>query len=618
MPTSQPADEPSSLAARAARRRRLEDTGTVVAPRRVDAPFPGVLIDPYLPQPGQHTGRRIIRIEDTPDDFWLEEASVVGVPWADKLGLERTDVGTWDIRHPELLTSAWFDMRARTRPQALAPTLRRTAVALSAEARDIQATTGSVRNWAQGRAGTQARMQTTEGDPLPAPDPLGEQDEPRGGTTTPEQEEDDAATTFQHGLIAVEHGVIDVPTSTWGGAPTTTEVDVEAPPDPAFFIIQVVGISSFLGDYGLGRTVKTMTLLPGELMTMSMRTWRASSETIAQGSSIIDSFDESSSERFAETVLSETTDLATRDKSENWHAEAEASGSIGLASASVSGGGGGEYSSSTEEFAKAVDESVSEHAAEASSHRENTVTSSSERSVSTEEEEVIERTIKNINVKRTLNFTIRELNQAFITKTHLKEVRIAFSNGNTGTWREEPISGMRKLVAEVVKPAFVNQMCQDLLKTIAVVQDLNGDPVNVLEQVLLNECGTDFTFRDAQPDDDCSYPPPGPGGRLYYRFKRGPLGQTPDEDHPVDGVLLKEREIVMTTDSVVAEALLGAEDALDIYSTQLQTETIREKTLASDREALAQEIVRTGNTDGADLFAKVFGVAPASEDDEES
>ena len=594
-----------------------EQPDAAVLPRRTDGSVAGVLIDPYLPQPGQHVGRRLIKIEDTPDAYWLDAATSAGVPWADKLGLERGDTGIWDIYKPELLTSSWFEARVRTRPRALTAPLRRTAVAMTTQAREIQATTGSLRTWGQGRSGQTARKSTTDGEPLPGPD-LGDQVGSGGTGATPKNEEADAAISFQHGLIKIEDGIVGWPSTTWGGAPTSTDIDVEAPPDPAFFIIQVIGISSFLGAYGLGRTVKTMTLLPGETMTMSMRTWRASSETIAQGSSIIDSVDDSSSERFAETVMSETTDAATRDKSENWHAEAEASGSIGLASASVSGGGGGEYSSSTEEFSKAVDEAVQEHAAEASSHRENTVTSSSERTVSTEDEEVIERTIKNINVKRTLNFTMRELNQAFITKTHLKEVRIAFSNGNAESWREEPISGMRRLVAEVVKPEHVDRLCQDILKTIAVVQDVSSSPVNVLEQVLLNKCATDFAFRDAQPGDNCDYPPPSPDGRLYYRFKRGPLGQAADEEHPVEGVLLKERQIIMKTDSVVAEALLGAEDALDAYSIDLQLETIREKTLASDREALAQEIVRTGNTAGAELFAQVFGVGAAAQSEEGS
>ncbi|MGD9509558.1 MAG: hypothetical protein AB7I59_10905 [Geminicoccaceae bacterium] len=577
--------------------------------------LPGVLIDPYLPQPGQHVGRRIVKIDDTPADYWLDAATQAGVRWSDKLGLERSDAGIWDVHKPELLTAGWFSARARTRPRTLGAPLRRVAVAVNAEALEVQATTGSLRSWAQGRrSGQTARQSTKDGEPLPGPDPFDEHGGSGGGGSggAGPAEEADAAVTFQHSLIQLEDGVLGWPTTTWGGTPTETPVDVEAPPEPAFFIIQVIGISSFLGDYGLGRTVKTMTLLPGEVMTMSLRTWRASSETVAQGSSIIDSYDESSSERFAETVMSETTDTATREKSENWHAEADAKASIGLASASVSGGGGGEYSSSTEEFAKAVDEAVQEHTAEASSHRENTVTSSSERTVSTEDEEVIERTIKNINVKRTLNFTLRELNQAFITKTHLKEVRLAFSNGNAESWREEPISGLRRLVAEVVKPAFIDRMCQDILKTIAVVQDVDGSPVNVLEQVLVNKCATGFAFRDARPDDECDYPPPSPDGRLYYRFKRGPLGQAPDEPHPVEGVLLKQRDIVMKTDSVVAEALLGSEDALDQYSADLQVETIREKRLASDREALAQEIVRTGNAAAAELYAKVFAVAPAA------
>ena len=591
-------------------RRRAGGTATEFASASEKPRLPGVLINPYLPQPGQHVGRRIIKIDDTPADHWLDAATQAGVRWADKLGLDRSDAGIWDVRKPELLTAGWFSARARTRPRRLDAPLRRVAVAVNAEALEVQATTGSLRSWAQGRrSGQTARQSTKDGDPLPGPDPFGEQGGSGGGGAGA-AEEADAAVTFQHSLIQLEDGMLGWPTTSWGGTPVETPVDVEAPPEPAFFIIQVIGISSFLGDYGLGRTVKTMTLLPGEVMTMSLRTWRASSETVAQGSSIIDSYDESSSERFAETVMSETTDTATRDKSENWHAEADAKASIGLASASVSGGGGGTYSSSTEEFAKAVDEAVQEHTAEASSHRENTVTSSSERTVSTEDEEVIERTIKNINVKRTLNFTLRELNQAFITKTHLKEVRLAFSNGNAESWREEPISGLRRLVGEVVKPQFVDRLCQDILKTIAVVQDVDGSPVSVLEQVLVNKCATGFTFRDARPGDDCDYPPPSADGRLYYRFKRGPLGQAPGEPHPVEGVLLKQRDIVMKTDSVVAEALLGSEDALDQYSADLQEETIREKRLASDREALAQELVRTGNAAGAELFAKVFGVTP--------
>jgi hypothetical protein len=495
--------------------------------------------------------------------------------------------------------------------------LRRIEVAVTADARQILATTGTLRNWTPAQSGATSRSSLPPGSTggAAAPDqPAGQlADIDRPGRADDDAEQADAATSFHHGITRLEHGVIGLPASTWAGGVTEVDIDVAAPPEPALFIVQVVGISSFLGAYGLGRTVKTFTLLPGETTTISTRTWRASAESVAQGSSIIDSYDESSAERFAQTVMSETTDAATQEKTENWYAEAEVKGSIGIASANVSGGGGGEYSSSTEEFSKAVDEATGEHAAEASSHRENTVTSSSERSVSTEDEEVVERTIKNINVKRTLNFAIRELNQAYTTKIHLKDVRIAFSNGRYGTWREESISGLRRLVAEVVKPEHVDDVCRDILGTIAVVQDVDGAPVNVLEQVRLDRCGTKPRFRDAEPADDCSYPAPTPDGRLYYRFKRGPLGQPPDEEHPVEGVVMKRREIVMATDSVVAEALLGTEDALDQYSADLQLETIREKRLASDREKLAQRIVATQDATAAELFATVFGPTAGTE-----
>jgi hypothetical protein len=45
---------------------------------------------------------------------------------------------------------------------------------------------------------------------------------------------------------------------------------------------------------------------------------------------------------------------------------------------------------------------------------------------------------------------------------------------------------------------------------------------------------------------------------------------------------------------------------LDIYSADLQVETIREKKLSNDREALAQELVASGDSAKAEIFSKVF------------
>jgi hypothetical protein len=576
---------------------------------------PGAVINQYLPQPGQYTGRRIIQIGDTPAKYWLPAASDLGTPWAEALGMEATAQGAWEIRYPERLTSTWFARRKRILRGGGAKGLTLAQAHINRSALDALGTQGSLRNWAA-KGGTAAKTYNYDpetGNTTPnTGDPVPEEDKPPGAGPAPEDDAADATIDFHEAIIVSHTGVIDVPSSTWGGGTTTVPIDVSEAAQPTFFIVQVIGIASFLGDYGLGRTVKTFTLLPGETTTISTRTWRATSASVELASSIIDSYTESASDRFAETVMTETTDTATQAKTENWHAEAEVKGSFGFGSASVSGGGGGEYSSSTEEFAKAVDESVSEHSAESSAQRENTVTSNSEAAETTEDEEVIERTISNINVRRVLNFTFRELNQVYLTRTHLKEVRIAFSNGNQGSWREESVSGMRKLVAEVIAEEHVDAVCQDLLRTIATAFDINGLPVAVLEQVRLDACGITATVTDARPDKQCTFPAPTADGRLYYRFKRGPLAQDPADEHRVDGVLLKEREVIMATDSVVVEALLGQSDALDEYSKDLQVEAIREKQLANQREAMAQKIVSTGDATAAALFAQVFLPPPVA------
>jgi hypothetical protein len=412
--------------------------------------------------------------------------------------------------------------------------------------------------------------------------------------------------------------------------PTKALSSASAEPGPTLLMRQTIGVSSFLGDYGLGKTLKTFTLLPGEEMTISSRTWRSSTTTQTEAYSMIDSAESSAQERFTDSVYEETTDEATKSKTEYWDAEAQAKGSMGFASASVTASGGGEYSSDTSEFSKSVDEAVSEHAAESSSYRENTVTSSSESTQSSEDESVVERTIKNINVGRVLNFTFRELNQRYLVKTHLKDIHIAFTNGNIGSWREVPLSGLRTLLDEVLKDDsgsggtnWPEKVAVQILNTMAIVFDLDDNPITVLSSVRSDDCGETWTIRESakrtvETGGPCKdFEAPTPDRSLFYRFRRndehngsdedGVLGQE-DEEIKVPGVLLRQREVTLATDSVVVEALLGSQDALDEYSKDLQVETIREKQLANDQAELGQTIVRDGDTVKADLYAKIFGL----------
>ena len=395
-----------------------------------------------------------------------------------------------------------------------------------------------------------------------------------------------------------DSGVVMIPQQKWGGGVAAEPVQLPvngapAPqPEPALFLVEVYGVSSFLGDYGLGRTLKTFTLLPGEEMKISTKTWTSTETKQADASSIVDSFSQTAADKFRTAVQKETTDKKTQSSKESWHVEAEVNANWGWGSAKVSGGGAGEYHSGREEFAKQVDDSVQEHANEASSKRETTVTSSAETLTKSGEETVTERTIKNVNLRRTLNFVFRQLNQQYETKTHLKDVRVAFTNGLPDTWREVSLAGLRGLLTEVLVPNKIDEVAQKILKLVSVVFDHNDTPVSVLEKFTLQPSGQNWQ-KEYPATTDTSGQYPAPSLTRFYRFRRGVISQ---DDVPVGqrvaGVVMKKRDIVLPSDSMVVEALLGQADALDAYAIDAQRAEAEAKGLENEREKIAQAALK--------------------------
>jgi hypothetical protein len=425
-------------------------------------------------------------------------------------------------------------------------------------------------------------------------------------------------------LLGLERGQILLPKGTFGGNVTVTgslappQTPTPAPAQPVLMLIEVYGVSSFLGDYGLGRTVKTFTLLPGEATSISLKTWRSSEAKVAEASSIIDSFQRTAADKFRNSVQRETTDRDLVEVTESGTPGAPSPTSppfrldsigidllFGAVKVDASGGYGTETHTTRDDFSKIVCDQVQEHANEASSKRETSVTSSSEWSEKTGEESATERTIKNVNLRRVLNFVFRELNQEYITKVHLKEVRVGFSNGKPFSYREVPLSRLRKLLQEVLVPGMVDQVAQQILKQVAVVFDVDDDPVMVLETVTMSANGLDWTSAGAQLAGN-QYPPP--TDTMFYRFRRGILGDQDTSPNPVEGVILDATRVTLRTDSVIVEALLGQADALDEYAMEMQRAEAEAKTLANEREKLAQEAL-TGISDAeerAEAFAAMF------------
>ncbi len=370
---------------------------------------------------------------------------------------------------------------------------------------------------------------------------------------------------------------------------------------PRLVLIEKYRLSSFLGSYGAGRTINTFSLLPGERTKITIRTFKRTAETKKEASSILDSFSKSSADDFEKAVASEQTDKQAQAESHAWSVEAEASGNWGVASVSVKAGYKGSLNTSREQFAKNVSNATQKHSASASNKRDISVTSSAETTTETEDESSVEREIQNINVGRTLNFVFRQMNQEYITLLHLVDVMVAFSNGIRENAVILPLPRLRGLLEDVVRPDEVDGAFDYILGELGFISDYQDELQSFVEWRELKDGARVNKYLRVKKNMTSVYKDPATGTEIK-----------------VPGIIVAANTLVMRTDGLIAEALLGEGDGLDRYSHGLQDQAVRAQELANlvaelqvRRATLAEEIVRSKNASNAELFLKLFPPPPA-------
>lgn len=420
---------------------------------------------------------------------------------------------------------------------------------------------------------------------------------------------------------------------------------------PRILLIEQYRLSTFLGRYGVGRTLKTFSLLPGERTKIAITSYRRSEETLKQAASILDSTTDEIEREFERTVLQEQTKQENIDKSLEYHAEAEAEGkaSWGWGSASIHASGGvkGSTNAVREEFGKNMANAVAHNAAKASTRRDVQIDTTYERTTETRQETAIERELTNINVSRTLNFVFKQMNQEYVTLLHLVDVRVAYFDGFQESRHEVALPELGNLLAQHVRPEHHADVTMAIRGELATIVDYNG--VNC----------ADF-IQDIQRDHRIAFRY-GPGGSdnaamnwiEYYACVNPSFNTnykvTNDYSLTVPGVIIAADRHVMRTDGVVVDAFLGQGDCLDAYSHGLQDQAVRERQLDNDRleseiktlrqesaarqnqmkhgqtpndpdtargklteliAELAIEIVKTKDAERAEIFNRVFPGAP--------
>ena len=381
---------------------------------------------------------------------------------------------------------------------------------------------------------------------------------------------------------------------------------------PYFAIVEEYTTSSFLGDYGAGKTIDVFSLLPNEKTTITIKTFKNSTSTKAYAENVLDSFGENSTNELeknieAETGSSEsntTSNTTTNSNTKSANVNASIQGSLfkvvkfGVSAGYSKGSANSTTNSNSNTRAsnvRSLNKALDRHVSSSNSNRQVSVNSTTTETITQGEETSTVRELINLNKSRVLNFVFRQLLQQYVTITYLSNVRIVFCNGYYESLRMVDIEQLDELLEDTINPEFIEATRAKLLKHYCTIYNYKDQPINFIEKVTQNlgaclgltETETFWRIKKTITDS----------------FSAGGLTLT------VPGPILNVKTYTLQTASVVSDALLGQGEALDCFNNKIQDaasigESIKNIEMLQKLELL-EEI--TDPKEKAELYKKIFG-----------
>ena len=422
-------------------------------------------------------------------------------------------------------------------------------------------------------------------------------------------EEVDKARFFEKGNLLNEvqlsniakEGFMPIISAKFGGFQTRVNLVKEPEsPNPRIYIIEEYKTSSFLGDYGAGRTIQTFSLLPGEKTTISVKTYRDSSSTKTKSENLLDSFSQSSADEMEDFLEEENSSSSQSTSSSSNKAKVEASVSGVIAKVvGASASGGYEYNSnktsSRTANSSAVNRALSRHVSESNSNRNIEVNTSTTETVTEGEEHLTVREIENINKSRVLNFVFRQLLQEYVSITYLSNIRIAYTNGYMESLRVVDVEDIDMLLDEVIEKSKIEEVKGRILREYLSILNYKNDFIPFIEQQNVT-IDPEKIFGESEE-------------KTFWRktnvVDKYNLGNITLD---IPGVILQVQTNILRTQSLVADAILGQGEALDIFNARAQDAiSIREN--ITNLETIQQlEVINSIDDSNvkAEMYKKVF------------
>ncbi|WP_149830893.1 hypothetical protein [Streptomyces tailanensis] len=372
--------------------------------------------------------------------------------------------------------------------------------------------------------------------------------------------------------VSPERGTAEIvlPLPGLGQSVRSVPVDPVAQAVPRLALVETWELRSFSGDYGLGRTLQTFSLLPGERTTITMQTWRTEAATRDDATSIFDSSDTAAQSRFTTSVANQTGSAHQDQGGWATSVSTRASGGVnfGLVHAEFEAQAGfaANHQEASQRFSTSVSEAASEHASQVDNSRRQSIASTSQTNTASGTVTTVVRELSNTNLRRVLNFVFRELNQTYRTEVVLKDIKVAFYNGRQGSAETVPLPDLGRLLRRYTKPNHQEAAARFILALCAERVGADGDITSTL-QMRTNPQGITYQWSPATLNSDGTLHFDGDPLASDVRWRFAPVGRGGEEAR---GVVMDRDTVVLRTDNLVVEALLGQADALDLYASALQ------------------------------------------------
>jgi hypothetical protein len=412
----------------------------------------------------------------------------------------------------------------------------------------------------------------------------------------------------------IAEGYRPIALDTLGGAKTLEFIPKPRFPVPRIYLVEEYRVCSYLADYGAGKTVSTISLLPGEKRTLTLRTYRDSETTRTASENILDSFSQESADEFEELVESESGVSTGTSSSKTTTTSGETGLSVGVdllglvevgVGGEIESTGTKEASTTQETYVDTLERALTKHVEKSSYTREVEVNTTTSETVSAGEEQSLVRELSNINHSRVLNFVVRQLLQEYVTVTYLHSVRVVYTNGYPETIVPMELYSLDEVLPRFVAPDRIEDVKAKILKPYCAVYNHRQQPKRFIERV-------------ERTAEKCEFAPEGER-KVFYR--KDPRLSDAVEGIRVPGVIKRVQRNVLRTPTVIIDALLGQGEALDCYNQTLQAAAAERSELSNAVTRQALDIVGSFATPEEKARAHVAllrecGCQSAGEDDE--